>query len=179
MMAMTSANKLSNQVEVDETYIGGKETKTGAVGRKALKKKIVAVAIQKAGKGIAYGSCQVIQNTSSKELQYFFEQRIDKEAEIRSDKWRSYARIKKEYPKLEMIKSDNGKNFKLLHRFIMTLKSWLRGQHHYVKNLQAYLDEYVWRYNRHGSKTNLFEDLLSTAMQKPHFGYSLIKSTYQ
>lgn len=179
MMAMRGENKLSEAVEVDETFVGGKETKTGVVGRKAMKKKIVAVAIQKKGKGIAFASCKVIQNTSSKELLQFFEQKIKKEAQIRSDKWRSYLKLQKEYPNLVMQKSDSGKNFKLLHRFIMGMKSWLRGQHHYVKNLQAYLDEYVWRFNRHGETKSLFTDLLRTTIHKPHYSYSLIKATYQ
>jgi len=141
MKAMNQESKLSDQIEVDETFVGGKETKTGAVGRKVRKNKTVAVAIQKKGKGIAFASFKVIQNTSTKELRSFFDQTIAKDADIRSDKWRSYKKLQNDYPGLVMGKSDSGKNFKLLHRFIMSLKSWLRGQHHYVKNLQAYLDE--------------------------------------
>ncbi len=179
MKAMEQEIKLSDQIEVDETFVGGKETKTGAVGRKVLKKKIVAVAIQKKGKGIAFASCKVIQNTSTKELRSFFEQSIEKDAEIRSDKWRSYKKLQNDYPGLVMEKSDSGKNFKLLHRFIMSLKSWLRGQHHYVRNLQAYLDEYVWRFNRHGASKGLFYELINTAIQKPHCGYIQIKLNYQ
>ena len=123
MKAMEQEIKLSDQIEVDETFVRGKETKKGAVGRKVLNKKIVAVEIQKKGKGIAFASCKVIQNTSTKELRSFFEQTIAKDADIRSDKWRSYKKIQKDYSGLVTEKSGSGKNFKLLHRFIMSLKS--------------------------------------------------------
>jgi len=149
------------------------------VGRKVLNKKTVAVEIQKKGKGIAFASCKVIQNTSTKELRSFFEQTIAKDADIRSDKWRSQKKLQNDYPGLVMEKSDSGKNFKLLHGFIMSLKSWLRGQHHYVRNLKAYMDEYVWRFNRYGASKDLFYELINTAIQKPHCGYLQIKLNYQ
>jgi hypothetical protein len=47
-----------------------------------------------------------------------------------------------------------------LHRFIMELKSWLRGIHGAVRDLQPYLDEYTYRFNRHKSGGNIFNLLL-------------------
>jgi len=60
-------------------------------------------------------------------------------------------------------KSKPGINFNLMHRFIQQLKGWLRGIHHHAsaKYLQGYLDEYCFRFNRHGNKEIIFDKLVS------------------
>ncbi len=68
--------------------------------------------------------------------------------------------LKKEYVNLKQIKSNKGNNFNTMHRFIMNFKSWLRGIHHSVKELQAYIDEYTYRFNRHFMNENIFQNLL-------------------
>ena len=40
-------------------------------------------------------------------------------------------------------------------------KAWLRGTHHAVDHLQAYLDEYTYRFNRSMMKVGIFENLLN------------------
>ena len=52
MAAMSSlwAYKMDGQVEVDETYIGGKET--GKRGRSKGSKRLIAIGIERAGQGI-------------------------------------------------------------------------------------------------------------------------------
>jgi hypothetical protein len=62
-----------------------------------------------------------------------------------------------------------GKNFPDLHRVIMGFKSWLRGIHHHAKHLQAYIDEYTYRFNRSNMKENIFENL----MQRMIDGYPI------
>ncbi len=42
----------------------------------------------------------------------------------------------------------------------MSLKSWLRGMHHHVKNLQDYLNEYSYRFNRSFMKEGIFRNLM-------------------
>ena len=51
---------------------------------------------------------------------------------------------------------EEGRNFQLMHRSIMMFKVWLRGTHHAVDHLQAYLDEYTYRFNRSMMKVGIF-----------------------
>jgi len=135
-------------------------------GRSQTTKKQVVIAIQKHPKGgISRAYAKVIQNAGTKQLLPFIESHIDKKARITTDKWRGYAPITKGTAyNISQIESHKGRNFPLLHRFIMGLKSWLRGIHHRVKYLQAYLDEYTYRFNRHLFKDILFHNLLKRVM---------------
>ena len=150
--------KMDGEIEVDETSIGQKES--GKPGRSKGAKKLVVVAIQRAGKGISKVYARHIKNAGVKELKPFFEDHIDINANIRTDKWRSYTSLKNSYKNLTQEISNNGKNFDLMHRFIMGLKAWLRGIHSSVRDLQKYLDEYCYRFNRNKSRGNIFNLLL-------------------
>jgi len=160
MEAMASQNiyKMTGQVEVDETFVGGKDQR--AIGRSKSSKKLVVIGIERNNKGILKAYARQIDDAGVKQLKPFFEDHIDKKARVKTDKWRSYTSLKEEYKKLIQVKSKGGKNFNMLHRFIMGLKSWLRGIHSSVRDLQAYLDEYVFRFNRHLSKGNIFNIIL-------------------
>ncbi|MCP3659006.1 MAG: transposase [Bacteroidetes bacterium] len=52
-----------------------------------------------------------------------------------------------------------------MHRFIMNFKSWLRGIHHSVSQLQSYINEYTYRFNRYFMKENIFENLLTRMLK--------------
>ena len=157
--------KMSGDVEVDETSVGQKQT--GKPGRSKGDKKLVAVAIQRGGKGIIKAYARQISDAGVKELSPFFEDHIDIQANIRTDGWRSYTRLKKTYKNLKQVKSKGGKNFNVLHRFIMCFKSWLRGIHGSVRDLQKYLDEYCFRFNRNKSGGNIFNILLYRMVNYP------------
>ena len=49
-----------------------------------------------------------------------------------------------------------------VHRVFGNLKTWLRGTHHGVdpKHLQAYLDEFTFRFNRRRTPMAAFQSLL-------------------
>lgn len=157
--------KMDGEIEVDETSVGQKES--GKPGRSKGAKKLVVVAIQRAGKGIYKVYARHIKNAGVKELKPFFEDHIDLEANIKTDKWRSYTNLKKTYKNLKQEQSNNGKNFDQMHRFIMGFKSWLRGIHSSVRDLQKYLDEYCYRFNRNKSGGNIFNLLLKRMVNFP------------
>lgn len=157
--------KMEGKIEVDETYVGGKEKLL--VGRSKGKKKLVVIAIQRAGNGISRAYARHIENAGVKALTPFFEDHIESEASIKTDGWRSYTTLKKRYKNISQIKSDGGKNFNALHRFIMGLKSWLRGIHGYVRDLQPYLDEYTYKFIRNKSKGNIFNLILKRMVNFP------------
>jgi hypothetical protein len=162
-MASSKQHKISNLVHIDEFMIG--EYEESKTGRSAdSKKKLVVVALEildeKDKVGRAYA--QVIAHASGKCFRPFFETYIDKKAHIVTDEWKGYLPLKKDYPNLEQVPSDKGKNFKQLHIHIMNIQGWLRGIHHHCskERLQGYLDEYHFRYNRRAFMGSIFDLLI-------------------
>jgi len=161
MQAMKSSGnyKIEGNVEVDETVVGGQEE--GVVGRKNNKKKLVVFAVERKGKGISRLYGKVIPNSSAIELGAFMKTCITAEASVKTDEWTGYGPLKKEFANLEQVPSGKkGKNFPDLHRAIMGFKGWLRGIHHHADYLQAYIDEYTYRFNRNFMKEKIFENLM-------------------
>jgi len=170
MVAMKSSGQflMQGKVDVDETVVGGQEE--GVVGRKNKKKKLVVFAIERKGKGIGRLYGRVLKNASSKELGGFMRDTIDKNASIKTDEWTGYKPLTATFPNLKQIPSGKkGGNFPDLHRAIMGFKGWLRGIHHQTRHLQAYVDEYTYRFNRNLIKKGLFENLLTRMVtEEPH-----------
>jgi hypothetical protein len=175
MRAMRSSKKnpIRGKVDVDETYVGGQDDQ--AKGRNEGKKKIVVVAVERKGRGISRFYGKVIDTASRANLKSFMGEYIDQEAEIRTDKWTGYKGLNTVFPNLKMEKSEKkGQNFRELHRTIMMFKAWLRGIHHNVNHLQAYIDEYSYRFNRHKMKTGLFENLIKRMVENEPYPYKLL-----
>jgi transposase-like protein len=160
-MASSQSFPLEGRVDVDELAIGGHDE--GAQGRSKADKKLVSlsVEIREDGKmGRAYG--KLINDYSTKELEKIFDAHISKEdSKVRTDKWTGYSPLQSKWD-IEMVKSDKGKKFPELHILIMNLKSWLRGIHHKCseKHMQAYLNEFFYRFNRRKFGETIFHGLL-------------------
>ena len=162
MKAMESSgnNPMEDNVEVDETVFGGQET--GVKGRRNKSKKLVVIGIEKKKKGVSRLYAKVIPKANAKSLGSFMKEHISSEANITTDSWAGYKPLSKEFKNLKQIYSGKkGENFPEMHRVIMLLKSWLRGMHHHVKDLQEYLNEYCYRFNRSQMKEGIFENLLN------------------
>lgn len=133
---------MSVGVEVDETYVGGQDPESK--GRKKGQKQLVVVGIEKKGEGVSRVYAKVIEKADSKILGDFMKETTDKDAKVLVDCWSGYTPLKEDFPKMEDILSgEEGGNFPDMHRVIMNLKTWLRGVHNSVKDMQAYLDSTV------------------------------------
>ena len=81
--------------------------------------------------------------------------------------------------KLTLVKSEKGSALEELHIQIMQFKNWLRGIHHKCskEHLHAYLNEYVFRFNRRNKRKYLFDEIISKMMKDiPHpYNYLLTK----
>ena len=177
MEAMKSSEQhpLTGNVEMDEFYVGGPEQ--GNRGRGNEKKKEVVMALQVDKFGIQRSYAQVIPKADSIELYAFADRLIDKSANLKTDGWTGYKPLKDSYPNLVQEKSDKGENFPLMHRQIMMLKAWLRGIHHQCKHLQAYLDEFNYRFNRLKHMDTIFHNLIVRMMEHPPKIYQKLKVT--
>lgn len=152
---------LEGQVHVDEFFVGGEEEQKR--GRSHGKKKLVQVALEVLpGRGVGRAYAKVIDDASATSLKVLFDEHISRDAEVVTDEWNGYLPLKKDYAKLTQRKSDDGKNFPDLHIHIMNIKGWLRGIHHHCskKQLQGYLDEYHFRFNRRNNMDTIFDVLI-------------------
>jgi len=177
MHAMKSSgnNKIKGKVEVDETVVGGQEE--GVIGRKKGKKRLVVFAIEKVGHGVSRVYGKVINHSSAQELREFMKATINPDADVKTDCWAGYKPLKKDFANLlQDLSGKKGENFGEMHRVIMGFKSWLRGMHHHAKHLQAYIDEYTYRYNRHTMKAGIFDNLMNRMMTTPPLTYKMIIS---
>jgi hypothetical protein len=166
MKAMESSENhpIEGDVEVDETVFGGQEENTK--GRKNINKKLVVLAIEKKNKGVSRLYARVIPNASAEQLGGFMKAHIDPKAKITTDKWTGYIPLKADFENLTRVASGKkGSNFPELHRVVMNLKSWLRGVHHHVNDLQDYLNEYCYRFNRSFMKENIFDNLMKRMIE--------------
>ena len=70
--------------------------------------------------------------------------------------------------------AEAGVNSPDLHRVIMGFKGWLRGIHHHAEHLQAYVDEYAYRFNRSFMKGNIFDNLILRMVKAKPYTYKMI-----
>lgn len=178
-LAMQSSENhpLKGEVEVDEAFIGEKDE---SVGRSTETKSLIAIAIEKNGaKGVKRMYARKIENASAEQLKTIFDKHIDKDAKILTDKWTGYSPLKEAYH-ITQEKSKPDQNFKVMHRCVQQLKSWIRGIHHSVSPdyLQGYLDEFCYRINRSVHKESIFNNLLIRMMKAEPKCKNQIKFAY-
>jgi len=100
---------------------------------------------------------------------------IDKNAQIKTDKWLGYASLTRDFDNLIQVDSgEKRSNFPDLHRCIMSFKDWQRGMHHQIENLQFYLDEYYYRFNRNNMKKGIFDNLLTRMGKVEPLPYKIV-----
>ncbi len=172
-MKSSGLHPMVGTVEVDEAVVGGQEENVR--GRANNKKRLVVFAIERKGKGVSRMYGKVIPSAHAKNLGGFMKRTIDAQANVRTDGWTGYAPLKKEFKNLRQEKSQpKGSNFKEMHRIIMGFKGWLRGVHHHAVHLQAYIDEYCFRFNRSFMKEGVFENLLNRMMRADPCSYQAL-----
>jgi transposase-like protein len=159
-MVREGRDRLSGVVEVDETYIGGPEP--GKTGRGAGGKVIVAGAVDLRGKSANRVRLRVIPNCSGETLLNFVKENVQEGSTVQTDDWGSYSKLDAEYQ--HRISSDLAH----IHRVFSNLKTWLLGTHHGVskQHLQAYLNEYAFRFNRRGTPMAAFQTVLGLAKER-------------
>jgi transposase-like protein len=154
--------KLSGVVEVDETFIGG--TRPGKRGRGAAGKSIVVGAVDTKDKYANRIRLCVIPNASSATLSSFVNTNVEKGSTIITDDWLGYSDLSKDgYDHFVDLKLPH------VHRAFSNLKTWLMGTHHgsvRPQHLQAYLNKYVFRFNRRKTPMAAFQTVLGLSSKR-------------
>jgi transposase-like protein len=174
--AMVNPNrtKLSGTVEVDECYIGG-EKHEGKRGRGTENKSLVVLAVELLeGKNqLGRVRMKMIPDASGNSLGGFIKENVELGSTVITDGWSGYASIGESgYMHIVPQKFAVADPINILphvHMIVSLLKRWLLGTHQGAVqeiHLQAYLDEYVFRFNRRKSAQRglLFYRLLESAM---------------
>ena len=153
---------LFGEVEVDETYIGGR--RPGKRGRGAAGKTIVAGLVQRGGQAIV----KVVPDVKAYTLLPMIQVHIPQGQRVYTDEMLSYNRLTslgyahetvqhsaKEYV-VGRVHTNN------VEGMWSNVKRGIDGVHHAVspKHLQGYLDSYVYRFNHRRDETPMFVQLL-------------------
>jgi hypothetical protein len=150
LMEQDDNDKLSGDVEVDETYIGGKRR----MNKKFENKSAVFGAVERDGSIKA----RKVKSTGARVLLPEIESGIIKGATVHSDEWGAYRSLPKRgythttvnHSRMEYVRGSAHTN--TIEGFWSQLKRSLDGTYHAVspKYLQHYVDEFVFRYNYRG-----------------------------
>lgn len=174
-MVRSEREQLRGEVEVDETYIGGKEIGKGKQGRGSETKTLVVVATECKGKQIGRVRFRCIDEASGEYLKNFIEDNIEHRSLVITDGWTGYSFLSesKHYKYEQKIISGSGQEAHELlphvHMVDSLVKRWLNGTHQgnvSPKHLPYYLDEFAFRFNRKLStyRGKLFYRLIQQAV---------------
>ena len=189
-MVRPDRQPLAGRVEADETHLGA--PKPGRPGRGAAGKTLVAGAVE-AGRGKARGRrlgrlrLAKLPDASAASLEGFLATNVAKPAAVATDGWRGYAGLPAagyghEPVSLAASWGDAALRLPGIHLVFSLVKRWLLGTHHGAvseKHLPAYLDEYVFRFNRRTARSisHSFARLLEHAVRIKPTTYRAIVAT--
>ena len=148
---------LSGEVEMDETFVGGKNKNRHrdkkvpvCRGRAHIDKTPVLGMVERGGRIVA----QVIPDTSQRSITPVVCQRVDRSATVYTDEWQGYDTIAKLYSRFFVDHSrgqyaSGNVTTNRIEGFWGILKRGIIGVYQMTsrKHLQRYVDEFVWRYN--------------------------------
>lgn len=184
-MVRPGREKLSGLVEVDETYIGGRDTGKIRAPQPESKKSIVAVAVEiHQPKGFGRIRLRRLNSATQEEVLPFICESIEPGSVVRSDGSAIYQPVShygyRWLPTVQLGASDPAHvNLPGVHRVASLLKRWLLGTHQgavRAQHLEYYLDEFTFRFNRRASQSRglLFYRLLEQAVTTEHVSYQKI-----
>jgi hypothetical protein len=161
---------LNNEVEIDETFVGGKNKNRHAdkkvshsTGRARIDKTPVLGMVERGGKVVA----RKVESTSVEHITPEVVRNV-KDAMVYTDEWVGYKQVNKIYDHLYVKHNEgeyvNGRIYtNTIEGFWSILKRGIVGIYHFTprKHIQRYVDEFVFRYNtRQHSEMERFNLLL-------------------
>lgn len=183
-MVRPDRDKIHGLVEVDETYIGGPHEGKG--GRGAAGKAIVIGAVEvltpeqrAAQQRVPRLRLRVIPNVKAVTLLRFISDWVVMGSTILTDDFPSYGPLSRSGYRHRVM--DNEAGLIHIHTVFGNLKAWLEGTHHGVsaKHLQAYCNEFVFRFNRRRTPMAAFQTLLGIGSHRTGPTYEgLYKGTW-
>jgi len=161
-----SRYQLSGILEIDNAFFGGAKEGGDKQGRGSSKTSVIVEA-STSGEGMGYAKMTVGDKVGSNTVREIVKADAKEGQTIRSDGFTSYHVVKEEgyEHRKEIVKGWKAhKVLKWTHILISHAKAFIQGTFHGVdkKHLQAYLDEFCYRFNRRRSENQLFDRLATT-----------------
>ena len=157
-------DRLSGTVEADETFIGGPEP--GLSGGRAKGKKVLTGIAVEVGPPRGIGRCRmaVLADASAESLNPFITGAVEPGSTVITDAWQGYSglrslgytRERRSQRAARARGEDPGELLLNVHRVAGLAKRWLLGTHQGSvdeAHLPAYLNEFVFRFNRRSSRS--------------------------
>lgn len=170
-MVNVAREPLRGEVEIDETWVGG--TQAGLRGSRQLKGRkaaLVIVAVEKRGRVSGRLRMAVIPDFKSTTLNAFLKDTVVPGSTVFTDGLKTFTGLHEagftHMPRAQPLRIELRKGatsvVPLADRAVGNLQHWLIGTHHGVSRaqLQVYLDEFVFRYNRRKTPMAAFQTLL-------------------
>lgn len=172
-MVRAERPRLSGDVEVDETFVGGVRRGQGR-GRGAPGKAIVVIAVEVLPRGYGRTRMRVVPSAAAADLMPFLRDTVKTGSRLRTDGHRGYDQaVSQGFARTAISIAASGDpahvHLPAVHRVASLLKRWLLGTHQGAVNhdhLQTYLEEFTFRWNRRSSRSRglLFRRLLEQAV---------------
>lgn len=159
---------LGGDVEVDESAYGGRvratETRAQKIKKMSYRPTILAM-VERGGRVRPL----VIPDRGSRSIHMAVRQHVLPSSMLFTDEWDAYKTLGQEYRGHRRIKHEakiyaiGDTHTQTVEGFFGLFKNGVRGVYHAISSdyLQAYLDEYAFRYNRRKSKAPLFWAMLN------------------
>ena len=180
-------------VEVDETLVGGRTRGEGkGVHHKVYVMGAIESRVRKEGEDRAtegrdthrdgkplkrrtYAGrlrLQVVRDRKAETCEDFVRENVSPKTTVSTDGWGGYDRLNAMgYPHRSVTLDGDGprtdEHLPLIHIVFSNLKAWILGTHHGTsqQHLQAYLNEYTFRFNRRFYPMTAFNSVLGLAVQ--------------
>jgi transposase-like protein len=177
-MVRPDRERLKGSVEVDETYLAitDRDAPISPVRRKSGTSKVLVVLAVEMLQPKGFGRIRLrrIENDSDECVVPFVQDSIEPGAQVRTDgsaAYRSLSQLGYDHQRTVMLGSGLAAQVSMagVHRVASLIKRWILGTHHgsvQPGHLDAYLDEFVFRFNRRTSSSRgmLFYRLLQQAV---------------
>lgn len=158
---------LKTEVELDETYVGGK--RSGTRGRGAYGKSIVFGAVERGGNLNGY----VVKNAKANTLMPIINNTVMPGTLIYTDEFRTYRRLTGNNFPHKTVQHGlkqwacGDAHTNNIEGFWSQLKRGILGTHIWVseKHLQHYVDEFAFRYNQRASEIPMFDRLFQNLVR--------------
>lgn len=145
-----SLYRLEQLIELDDTYVGGKQP--GKRGRGAAGKKPVLVAVEARGKKAGFMALEAVETVSKETIRNFLRYNLKPGQIVRTDAFPAMNSIDEtqQHQKKVTPQQEASTWLPMVHIMIGNVKKFLNGTFHGVSldYLQEYLDEFCYRFNR-------------------------------
>jgi len=170
---------LTGSIEMDDAFFGG--AAAGKRGRGAANKTKVVVMVESRDEHAGFIGMKTVAKTDSAEIGAAAAAKIAPGQEIHTDGWRAYRTLEKlghNHRPERVPPKESSEKLPWVHIAISNAKCFLLGTYHGVshKYLQAYLDEFCYRFNRRAWEPTLTSRLLTACLTATPVTFAELKA---